>query len=137
MGAISFTEEFIPTRVGSEVPFNKQTFKVKKKSAFVVFGFLHHPGKECKEVVGDISDHSFYAMPIPTMKIELNSRDCQIFVLDIFEQFQTWAENAFTSQLPPSEMELCQQKSAKEFSLGNNHNLRESYRRQSALAARK
>ena len=79
----------------------------------------------------------FYAMPIPTMKIELNSRDCQKFVLDIFEQFQTWAENAFTSQLPPSEMELCQKKSAKEFSLGKNHNLRESYRRQSALAARK
>ena len=138
MGLRSFAVEFVPIRVGTVISFDNKRFNFQKESAFVTFGFLHHSEEECKVVIADVLDLSFYAMPIPAIRIELDPRDCQAFVVEHFQQFEVWVNNLYENKLSLSEIELPGIKVLQHSSLGKKAvPLRESFRRRSALDARK
>ena len=135
---ILFEKDFVPLRLGSEVSLNLDLY-ASEKTYFAFCGANPQNSAvigECFAILLDCSDLKFYSVAVSDLRFDLTPRDFQTMVLENIQGLSNWIKHVHTNNLPLHEFGFPLKKKQSD-DIQKSLPTRESYRRPSAVAARK
>jgi hypothetical protein len=135
--------DFVPLVLGSEVCLDSTQRNHTDEARFVFCGSNPDCDSElesCFGIVLDCSDLQFYAIPLTSLRFYHNPRDWQGILLENTESLNAWIKNMHSNNLSLHEFGYNTTAKPRSKKISNPRSslpTRESYGRQSAIAARK
>ena len=139
---VIFQDNFVPVIVGSEICLDSNLYQNSDQTVFAFCGANPHDNDldiylyKCFAIVLDCSNLKFYSIPVQNLRFEPCPKDLQEAVLDNIQSLSTWMTHLHSNNLPLGDFGYTLKKRR-----GENAEIslpkRQSYRRPSAVAARK